>query len=41
MHLLHNQAALLTKGALLFRGGKVAISIPCHLDQQLLSDVLS
>jgi amino acid transporter len=32
-HLLHNQTALLIKGALLFRRGKVAISIPYHLDQ--------
>jgi len=31
-HLLHNQTALLIKGALLFRRGKVAISIPYHLD---------
>jgi hypothetical protein len=31
--LLHNQTALLIKGALLFRRGKVAISIPYHLDQ--------
>lgn len=32
-HLLHNQTALLIKGALLFRRGKVAISIPYHLDR--------
>jgi len=32
-HLLHNQTALLIKTALLFRKGKVAISIPYHLDQ--------
>jgi amino acid transporter len=32
-HLLHNQTALLIKGALLFRKGKVAISIPYHLEQ--------
>jgi amino acid transporter len=32
-HLLHNQTALLIKGALLFRRGKVAISIPYHLAQ--------
>jgi hypothetical protein len=32
-HLLHNQTALLLKGALLFRRGKVAISIPYHLDR--------
>ncbi len=32
-HLLHNQTALLIKGALLFRRGKVVISIPYHLDQ--------
>lgn len=31
-HLLHNQTALLIKGALLFRRGKVAISIPYHLE---------
>jgi amino acid transporter len=32
-HLLHNQTALLLKTALLFRRGKVAISIPYHLNQ--------
>ncbi len=32
-HLLHNQTALLIKGALLFRRGKVAISIPYHLEE--------
>jgi hypothetical protein len=32
-HLLHNQTALLLKTALLFRRGKVAISIPYHLDR--------
>jgi|MudIll2142460700_1097286.scaffolds.fasta_scaffold01864_4 amino acid transporter len=32
-HLLHNQTALMIKAALLFRRGKVAISIPYHLDQ--------
>jgi len=32
-HLRHNQTALLIKAALLFRRGKVAISIPYHLDQ--------
>ncbi len=32
-HLLHNQTALLIKAAILFRRGKVAISIPYHLDQ--------
>jgi amino acid transporter len=32
-HLLHNQTALLLKTAILFRRGKVAISIPYHLDQ--------
>jgi amino acid transporter len=32
-HLLHNQTALLIKAALLFRRGKVAISIPYHLEQ--------
>jgi amino acid transporter len=31
-HLLHNQTALLIKAALLFRRGKVAISIPYHLE---------
>jgi amino acid transporter len=30
-HLLHNQTALFIKAALLFRRGKVAISIPYHL----------
>jgi amino acid transporter len=30
-HLLHNQTALLIKAALLFRRGKIAISIPYHL----------
>ena len=32
-HLLHNQTALLLKTAILFRRGKVAISIPYHLNQ--------
>ena len=32
-HLLHNQTALLLKTAILFRRGKVAISIPYHLDR--------
>ncbi|MBP1776262.1 MAG: conserved rane protein of unknown function, Amino acid permease-associated [candidate division NC10 bacterium] len=32
-HLLHNQTALLLKTAILFRRGKVAISIPYHLEQ--------
>jgi len=32
-HLLHNQTALLIKSALLFQRGKVAISIPFHLEQ--------
>ena len=32
-HLLHNQTAFLLKTAILFRRGKVAISIPYHLDQ--------
>ena len=32
-HLLHNQTALLIKASLLFRRGKVAISIPYHLDK--------
>jgi hypothetical protein len=31
-HLLHNQTALLLKGALLFRKGVVVISVPYHLD---------
>ena len=31
-HLLHNQTALLLKTALLFRRGKIAISIPYHLE---------
>jgi amino acid transporter len=31
-HLLHNQTALLIKGALLFRKGVVVISVPYHLD---------
>lgn len=31
-HLLHNQTALLLKASLLFRKGKVAISIPFHLE---------
>jgi amino acid transporter len=32
-HLLHNQTALLIKGALLFRTNIVVISVPYHLDQ--------
>ncbi|HET9222024.1 MAG TPA: APC family permease [Roseiflexaceae bacterium] len=32
-HLLHNQTALILKGALLFRKGVVVISVPYHLDQ--------
>jgi amino acid transporter len=32
-HLLHNQTALMIKASLLFQRGKVAISIPFHLDQ--------
>ncbi len=32
-HLLHNQSALLIKGALLFRRGKVVTSVPHHLDE--------
>ena len=32
-HLLHNQTALLIKGALLFRRGKLVMSIPYHLEQ--------
>jgi uncharacterized membrane-anchored protein YitT (DUF2179 family) len=31
-HLLHNQTALMIKAALLFQRGKVAISIPFHLE---------
>jgi hypothetical protein len=31
-HLLHNQTAWLIKAALLFRRGKIAISIPYQLD---------
>ena len=31
-HLLHNQTALLIKGALLFSRGKVVTSVPYHLD---------
>jgi amino acid transporter len=31
-HLLHNQTALLIKGALLFQRGKVVTSVPYHLD---------
>ena len=31
-HLLHNQTALMIKAALLFRRGKVTISIPFHLE---------
>jgi hypothetical protein len=30
-HFLHNQTALLVKAALLFRPGKVTISVPYHL----------
>jgi amino acid transporter len=32
-HLLHNQTALMLKGALLFRKGVVVISVPYHLEQ--------
>jgi hypothetical protein len=32
-HLLHNQTALMIKGALLFRKGVVVISVPYHLEQ--------
>jgi hypothetical protein len=31
-HLLHNQTALLIKGALLFSKGKAVLSVPYHLD---------
>jgi hypothetical protein len=31
-HFLHNQTALLIKAALLFRPGKVSVSVPYHLD---------
>jgi amino acid transporter len=31
-HFLHNQTALLVKAALLFRPGKVTVSVPYHLD---------
>jgi len=31
-HLLHNNTALLVKGALLFRRGKICVSVPYHLD---------
>ena len=31
-HLLHNQTALLVKGALLFRRGVVVVDVPFHLD---------
>jgi hypothetical protein len=30
-HLLHNQTALLVKGALLFRRGVVVVDVPFHL----------
>jgi hypothetical protein len=30
-HLLHNQTALLVKGALLFRRGVVVVNVPFHL----------
>ena len=32
-HLLHNQTALLIKGALLFRRGVIVTNVPYHLDQ--------
>jgi hypothetical protein len=32
-HLLHNQTALLIKGALLFRKGVVVVDVPFHLKQ--------
>jgi amino acid transporter len=31
-HILHNNTALLVKGALLFRKGKICVSVPYHLD---------
>ena len=31
-HLLHNQTALLVKGALLFRRGVVVVDVPFHLE---------
>ncbi len=31
-HFLHNQTALLIKAALLFRPGKITISVPYHLE---------
>ncbi len=31
-HLLHNNTALLVKGALLFRKGKICVSVPYHLE---------
>jgi len=31
-HLLHNNTALLVKGALLFRRGKIVVSVPYHLE---------
>jgi amino acid transporter len=32
-HFLHNQTALMVKTALLFRPGKVSVSVPYHLDE--------
>ncbi len=32
-HFLHNQTALMVKAALLFRPGKVSVSVPYHLDE--------
>ena len=32
-HLLHNQTALLIKGALLFRKGVIVTNVPYHLEQ--------
>jgi hypothetical protein len=32
-HLLHNQTALLIKGALLFRKGVIVTDVPYHLEQ--------
>jgi len=32
-HFLHNQTALLIKAALLFRPGKVSVSVPYHLGE--------
>jgi hypothetical protein len=32
-HLLHNQTALLIKGALLFRKGVIVTNVPYHLEE--------